>query len=240
MMNFPQRITVTDQDIDLSEMSESQKQFVIEFTDELLALYREKGRERIVVGIAGPSGAGKSVLAVLASKVGGRIDPAIPIIPISIDAFHFPNNYLDGSRDTSGDTLKVHKGRYDTYDVGLCEEKLRQFLSGARTTFPLYSRALHDPIPDRILIEGPALLLFEGLWILSDKDAWGKLRIFFSKTYFLDGDPEKLRTQAIARHVRGGRTEENSTRFYDQHDAANAELVRQTRTAADTELRWPL
>src|SRR3989338_4758997 len=120
--SFPDRIVVTDQEIDISELSGEEKSFALNFLKAVRALYRTQGKERIIVGIAGPSGAGKSLLAALAAKIGSE---TVPIMHISIDAFHYPNEYLESHFDVEGERLKEAKGRYDTYDVPFLVKKLK-------------------------------------------------------------------------------------------------------------------
>ena len=234
--SFPDRIVVTDQEIDISELSGEEKSFALNFLKAVRALYRTQGKERIIVGIAGPSGAGESLLAALAAKMSSG---GISVTHISIDAFHYPNTYLGGHVDQEGRSPKEVKGRYDTYDVPFLKGKLEQFLKGDVVAFPEYSRKLHDPVSNAINISGPSILLLEGLWLLFESHGWGDLRHYFAKVYFLDNKPEKLRQHTIERHVRGGKTQEEAEDFFDKSDMKNYDLVMKTQSRADAQLTWP-
>jgi len=232
---FPKEITVTGQQIDISHFSDKQKDFVINFTANLLTYYHELQKDRMVVGIAGPSGAGKSLLAALVKKLTQKV----PIVPLSIDAFHFSNLQLEQRSDGDGITLKDRKGRYDTYDVGALEQKLKKFTSGENVAFPEYSRKLHEPILDATIVaNGPCILIVEGLWLLYEDAGWQHIQQYLDRTYFLNDEPAKLRSHTIARHILGGRSPEDAERQYDASDAKNYELLIQTRTRADEELTW--
>lgn len=236
---FPSAVTVTDQTIDCTAMSMAKQQFIIDFTERAFAIYRESGKQRLCFGIAGPSGSGKSFLSVLVYELGKEIDPSIRIVPISIDAYHYPNTYLE-STVKDGTSLKQVKGRYDTYDVEALVTALEEYRHGNRVQFPLYSRKLHEPIANAISVaEQPTLLLVEGLWLLRKEAGWGNVRPFLDKTFYIDDVAEDSRERTLSRHIMGGRSEEDAKRQYEQSDAKNRELVIATKDSADELLAWP-
>ncbi len=247
---FPDHIIVTEQEVDCTHLSGERKEFIINFTKRLIALYKEGGNARQIYAIAGPSGSGKSYLSVLAQEVGKQIDESVSIVPVSIDAYHFPNEYLSqtkagggGEEEERGEslrTLKDVKGRYDTYDVPALLRDLEEFKSGSAVRFPLYSRRLHEPIQGEIKVpEGPAIVLIEGLWLLYPGAEWKDLPALYDHSYFLDDTPEALRERTISRHEIGGRERGDAERMYDESDAKNRALVLETKTYADEQLFWP-
>jgi pantothenate kinase len=191
----------------------------------------------MVFGIAGPSGAGKSYLSVLSEALMRELDPSVRVVPISIDAYHYPNEYL-ASRPSERGTLKDVKGRYDTYDVSALLYDLSEFRKGEKSVrFPVYSRKLHEPIPGAIKVDdGPTLLLVEGLWLLFEKGGWGEIRPLFDRIVYPDDDPSKLRERTVMRHERGGRAPDDAARHYDESDAVNRILVEATKARADETL----
>jgi pantothenate kinase len=234
-MKFPNEIIVTGQQIDISHFSDNQKKFVADFITNLLKYYRQSGKERIVVGIAGPSGAGKSLLAALAKELSSET----PVIPVSIDAFHFTNLQLENTKGGDGITLKDRKGRYDTYDVAALEQKLQKFTDGEKVTFPEYSRIQHEPISEVLIVpDGPCILLLEGLWLLYENSGWEQIHRYFAHTYFLDDAPAALRAHTILRHIHGGRSQIDAERHYDTSDVKNYQLLMQTKASADEQLTW--
>lgn len=236
---FPKKIVVTEQEIDVGELSTKEKEFVIELTRDAALRYEGFGKARAVFGIAGPSGAGKSVLATLMREVALAQEFPFRVETLSIDAFHFPNEYLAGEvRD--GVNLKAVKGRYDTYDTQLLGSELAHFRSGGAMRFPRYSRKIHDPVPGALNISEPkVLLLLEGLWLLYDHAGWKSVHDELDYAYFLDDDLERLRKHTVLRHVRGGREEKDAERFYEKCDMENYRLVMRTKKCADQFLSWP-
>lgn len=238
-MNFPKEVTVTDQCVDISNFSSFEKDFVVKIAKDIVDEYFQSGDSRRIVGIAGPSGAGKSLLSVLVQAVAKEHYPHIPIYPISIDAFHFHNDYLE-SHHAVGGTLKSVKGRNDTYDVAALEVMLKKFTDLEALSLPEYSRKLHEPISDVISIpEGPGILLIEGLWLLCEDYGWENIHHHLSRTYFLHDSKSTLREHTIKRHIAGGKSEREAAEQYDQNDRRNAELVMKTKNKADEELVWP-
>jgi pantothenate kinase len=111
---------------------------------------------------------------------------------------------------------------------------LNAFASGENVTFPAYSRKLHDPVPNSIRVEAKAaLLMVEGLWLLSDKGGWEQVRPLLDFCYFIDSDKERTKQAVIKRHMAGGRTYEDAARHYEEVDGRNSDLTLQTRHKAD-------
>ncbi len=237
---FPSEVTVTDQVIDCTLLSQEKKKFVIEFTRELLARYHDQAEYKVCYGIAGPSGSGKSFLSVLAREIGAQLDPSVVIVPVSIDAFHFPNTYLE-STIKEGKTLKQVKGRFDTYDVGELLAQLEKYKSSKGVIyFPEYSRKIHEPIQGAIRIEQkPTILLIEGLWLLYPEGVWGSVAPLLDYTYFIDDNEAESRMRTLNRHIVGGRDAADAQRHYDESDLLNRVLVLSTKHHASKLLIWP-
>src|SRR3989344_2721901 len=237
--SFPKLIMVNDQAIDLSHMSAEEKEFAVRFTDDAILRYERFGRPRALFGIAGPSGAGKSVLAAMLKEIAKEKKLPFRVETVSIDAFHFPNEYL-ATEERKGVNLKSVKGRYDTYDTQLLAGEFSRFREGAVMRFPHYSRKIHDPIPGAVTIAEPRTLLFiEGLWVLYDHAGWEFVRDELDYAYFLDDAPERLQRHVVGRHIRGGRTERAALQFYKASDLENYRLVMQTKKYADQFFSWP-
>jgi pantothenate kinase len=203
---FPASLAVTDQTIDISGFTTAQKTFYLNLFCETVQIYETMNKPRVAIGVAGPTGAGKSVLAVLFKELAKQVRLPFAFEVITIDAYHFPNSYLL-SRQSNGVPLKQVKGRFDTYDVQALARDLKSFASGGPIGFPVYSRRLHDPVPNSILITSQAtLLLVEGLWLLSNDGDWSRIRPLLEYCYFVDSDKERTRNAVIKRHMTGGRS----------------------------------
>jgi len=83
-------------------------------------------------------------------------------------------------------------------------------------------------------VETPAaLLLVEGLWLLSDHGDWAQVRPLLDFCYFIESDKERTQQAVIKRHMTGDRTYEDAARHYAEVDGRNSDLVLQTRHRAD-------
>ena len=232
-LEFPEALTVTEQLIDISGFTPAQKTFYRKLFWEMTGVYHDAKKSRVMIGVAGPTGAGKSVMTMLFKEFARQARLPFVFEVITIDAYHFPNSFLL-SHFSDGVPLKQVKGRFDTYDVGRLREDLTAFSSGKKVLFPTYSRKLHDPVKDSIHVDATAaLLMVEGLWLLSDKDGWGQVRPLLDYCYFIESDRERTKSAVIKRHMTGGRTPEDAARHYEQVDGKNSELVLQTRHNAD-------
>lgn len=238
-ISFPNQITVTGQVIECANFSDATKVFVIDFTKRLIGEFRKQNEQRMVFGIAGPSGSGKSTLSVLVKEVAKEISSDIDIVPISIDAFHFSNEYLEKTF-VDNVSLKQVKGRYDTYDVSALHADLAAFVGGRNVIFPEYSRMLHESQQNKIFInERPTILLIEGLWLLYGQSGWGSVAPLIDFVFYLDENEENSRKRTIVRHMSGGRTEEGAQKHYEESDALNRDVVLQTREQSDEIIVWP-
>jgi pantothenate kinase len=232
-LEFPKTLEVTEQTIDISGFTRKQKDFYLNLFWETVAFYTAAQKPRVAIGMAGPTGAGKSVVSMLFKALAGRAGLPFAFESVTIDAYHFPNRFLL-SHYSEGVPLKQVKGRFDTYDAAALIADLKHFAAGETVLFPVYSRKLHDPVPAGIRLETKAaLLVVEGLWLLSDFGVWGEVRPLLDFCYFIDSDPERTRSAVLQRHVTGGRTWESATKHYDEVDGRNADLVMQTRPKAD-------
>lgn len=232
-LDFPAALMVTEQTIDISGFTRRQKDFYRKLFWETAGVFHAAKKSRVIIGLAGPTGAGKSVVAALFEELAKRAGLPFAFAAITIDAYHFPNRYLL-SHFSEGVPLKQVKGRFDTYDVPALARDLKAFAAGATVSFPAYSRKLHDPVPDQIRVAAPAaLLLIEGLWLLSDLGEWPPIRPLLDFCFFIDSDTELTRQAVIKRHITGGRTLESAAKHYEEVDGRNSELVRGDRHKAD-------
>jgi pantothenate kinase len=232
-IQFPASLQVTEQRIDLSTLTQRQRAFYLNLFSEIVDIYKTTNKSRVVVGIAGPTGAGKSVVAVLLQNMAKQAGLPFALESITIDAYHYPNSYLY-SHFADGESLKKVKGRFDTYDARGLARDIKAFAGGERVSFPTYSRKLHDPVKDGVVVEAEkALLIVEGLWLLYDKAGWDAVGSLLDYAIFIDADREKVKESVLKRHITGGRTLKQATEHYELVDAKNSELVLTTRHKAN-------
>jgi putative kinase len=231
-MEFPASLQVTEQPVDLSALSTRQKDFYANLFSEMVEIYQAKQKPRVVLGVAGPTGAGKSVVAVLFKELAKQVDLPFVLESITMDAYHFPNQFLL-SHFAEGVSLKQVKGRFDTYDAAALARDLRAFSAGRRVSFPTYSRKLHEPVKDGIVVEaGRVLLIVEGLWLLYDRAGWENIGPLLDYSIFIEADVAGAREPVLRRHMMGGRTREDALRHYELVDASNSALVLTTKHKA--------
>jgi putative kinase len=232
-LQFPETIIVTDQVIDVSTLTDGQKQFYKDLFRELIGLYDAKGKSRLVVALTGPIGSGKSVIAELSREFAKQSDLPFRFETLGIDAFHYNNDYLM-SHEAEGRKLKDIKGRYDTYDVPKLVAALQDFRDGKEVSLPEYSRVIHEPVENMSHVaEGNALLLVEGQWVMHDTNGWEAVRPLVDYCYYIDAEKERVRSAVIRRHAVGGRTQEEAARYYDEVDSSNFVLTQASKGKAD-------
>lgn len=232
-INFPASLDITEQHIDVSFLSDRQKQFYVEFLGEMISIYKGKQKPRVIIGFIGPSGSGKSVVVELLKELSKQIQLSFKIETLGIDAYSFTNEYLS-SYFENGKPLKSFKGRYDTYDVAKLEEDLCSFTKGENISLPIYSRVLHDPVENSLFIEDEnVLLLVEGLWLLHDMGDWDTIANNLDYSFFITANKDEVKELTVKRHVAGGRTLEDATVYYDSVDAVNFDKVMSTKERAN-------
>lgn len=232
-ITFPTSIEVTEQTVDISYLTDIQKQFYINLLHELIALYSSQSKKRMVVGFAGPSGSGKSSMVEIIRELSQMAELPFRIETLGIDAYTYSDNYLLSHFD--GDiALKHFKGRSDTYNVEKLETDLSSFSLGKKVTLPTYSRKIHNPVENVIKIEEErTLLLVEGLWLLYDKNNWDSIFKKLDYSFFISANKDKVKELTIKRHISGGRSQVDALHYYETVDAKNYEEVLPTKEKAN-------
>ena len=232
-IKMPASLEVTEQHIDLSALTQRQKDFYLNLFSEIADIYKARNKSRLVLGIAGPTGAGKSVVAVLLQDLAKQAGLPFALESITIDAYHYPNSYLN-SHFADGEPLKTVKGRFDTYDAAQLAGDIEAFRQGQTVSFPTYSRKLHDPVKNGLIVKAKeALLIVEGLWLLYDKAGWEAVGSLLDHAIFIDGDKAKAKEPVVNRHMTGGRTLQDASRYYELVDSRNSDLVLTTKHKAN-------
>lgn len=230
---FPPALNVTEQEIDISMLTAEQKQFYIDLFKELVDIYQTNQKPRMVVGMAGPAGAGKSVIAAIFQEIAKQVSLPFRFESVGIDAFHYTNDFLIANM-SGGETLKNHKGRFDTYDVDKLVTSLMRFSRGEEVSLPKYSRKIHDPIENTVTIhEQNAVLLVEGLWLLYDQHGWDKVGELLDFSIFVEADKDKVKQGVVGRHMAGGRAPEEALEYYEANEEKNFDFIMQTKSKAD-------
>ena len=157
-------------------------------TDEFLN--RPAIKRPYVVAIAGSVAVGKSTTARLLKALLSRW-PAHPKVDlVTTDGFLHPNAEL-GARGLMG-----RKGFPESYDVRRMIQFLADIRSSGRGVAPTYSHHVYDIVPDADqVIDGPDILIFEGLNVLQLGTGPGAPRApftasdFFDLSIYIDAEP---------------------------------------------------
>ena len=232
-MKRPATLNVTEQTIDLSNLSPETWDYFVDMSNKIRERYLAIGKPRVVFALAGPGGAGKSVVSAIFAHLMSEGAQDFEFINVGADAYHYSNQKLvDLGR-------KEVKGRYDTYDIAALKSDLTDFKAGKSVQFPIYSRKIHEPIQNSLVCEAKnALLWLEGGWLLYPEEGWGELIKLYDYSYFITATEADVSTQVINRHIKGGRETEDAKNFYERSDVKNINLVLEKSLPADENLKF--
>ncbi len=226
-MKLPEKIKVTDQEIDLSVLTKVQQKYFIELAEHTKHKYLESGVVRYVVSISGPSGSGKSVLSVILEDLLQK-EEGFTCHALDLDAFHFSKTKL------AKNNLTEVKGRYDTYNIESMVGLLQSFKNNEEVLFPRYSRIDHEPHSGGSVVQpGNSILLLSGLWFQRDDEEWREVRRCVDYSISIEGDIDNFKQNTIDRHMRGSRTKTDAEEFYNNSDLKNTEEILRKSYSSD-------
>jgi len=229
-MQLPEQMNITEQVIDISNITDEQSTYYHKLAEELEEKYTALGQGRQIFTLSGPPGSGKSVISAILGHLYSD-NGSFNFANVGLDSFHFDNDTL-----VEKGLLNV-KGRYDTYDTDKLHSKLSLFKSGDDVLLPYYSRKNHNPIEDYLEISNPnVLMLLEGQWLLRNTPSWKNLREFYSFNLEVSGPVEVLAENVIDRHVRGGRNIDEAKRIYTENDLVNTKEIADNSVACDQKI----
>lgn len=232
---------------------ENVREIFLPLLGRLSAMQREKKR-RILVMLAAPPGAGKSTLAdflqALSRKKAGLAETGelcsaekeilaqdtdiTPITVIGMDGFHRRQEDLLSHtiiRDGEEIPLVRIKGAPVTFDLVRLTERIRRVRAGEECGWPEYSRLLHNPVEDALIVKGNIVLL-EGNYLLLDREGWRELADFADYTIRITADEAMLKERLVERKIKSGTKDEAARRFVEFSDMANVrECLEHTKEA---------
>jgi pantothenate kinase len=185
-------------------------------------------RRRFMVGIAGGPAAGKSTMAKAIVDELNRISSTEVAIYVPMDGFHKSAVVLKEEGTTP------IKGKPETFDEVALWKFLRDLKNFRRPlSGPVYSREQHDVIADAYVIDKQFIAVVEGNYLFLEQGCWSKIRKLFDYKLFIDV-PEKVAVDRLfARHLKGGKSNEEAARKIFEVDMKNFELVQPTAAFAD-------
>lgn len=197
----------------------------------------EKDR-RIIVFLAAPPAVGKSTFSIFMERFSKEIDGMIPIQHLSLDGFHYPNEYLNRHTiEMSGKTheLSEIKGMPETFNLESFKEYLDR-LKKENIKWPIYDRQLHDVVMDQVQVTSD-IVLIEGNWLLLDEPGWRDLKEKCDYSIFINAEEEQLKDRLINRKIKGGLTPQEALEFYKRSDGKNVKRVMDHPLEADLVLK---
>jgi hypothetical protein len=229
------RLTLDGTSIPLEISPEQLKTHYLPLAQYLIA--RTGSRRRVLAALAGPPAAGKSATAALLTAVINAISRSAFAVVVGMDGWHYPNTYLDTHTTwRSGEmvSLRQIKGAPETFDRSALHEFLQLTRTAGAVDFPVYSRLLHDPIPQAgKIVPETRLILIEGNYLLLDQPGWQELHWQFDIRMFVTAPREKLVAALRDRHLRGGKTPHQTDHHLAFSDLPNLELILNHSIAAD-------
>lgn len=180
-------------------------------------------QKRILVAVAGPPGCGKTAFAtLLVAVLNGEMQGEVAVL-IQQDGWHYPNVYLDTHTiQHNGEEIALRqlKGSPESYDTEAAYSFFVSIKAGEQKDYPVYSRQLHDPIPNAgSVMSNHHIVVLEGNYWLLKEDPWRQFHALFDECIFLTASSESLIDGLRQRHLRGGKTNE-----FIQHHMATVDL----------------
>ena len=195
------------------------------------------GCKRLLVAVAGPPGSGKTVFTtLLVATINAELGSENAVL-VQLDGWHYPNDYLDTHEiNQNGKIVKLSniKGSPETYDTKIAYQFLKYIKHGDQMSYPVYSRRLHNPIPDGGMMESKhQIAVIEGNYWLLQEDPWQRFQNLFDVRIFLSASREQLVDGLYQRHLRGGKTIEVTSRQIENVDLPNIDRVLRNSRNAD-------
>jgi hypothetical protein len=190
---------------------------------------------RRLIAIAGPPGCGKSTIALTITELLKQHNINAVVLPM--DGFHRKNSDLRANKTHIGKrevTLYDIKGAKETYDTAYLFKCIERLKRGEKFYWPIYSRSLHEPVENGILIDGKADVYFiEGNYLFLKTEPWSKLSSYFSLKIFIRSKKRFLRHRLISRKIKGGFSRREARDHYKLCDRRNIDEVLSNSTGFD-------
>jgi pantothenate kinase len=197
---------------------------------QLADLIRTRAKDhpgRFMVAVAGPPGAGKSTIA---ADLVARMGTGSRVVPM--DGFHYDDAVLNARG------LRARKGAPDTFDVAGFANLVARLAVEDEVAIPIFDRSMELSRGSADIV-GPQdrILVFEGNYLLLDKDPWLALAPKFHLTVMLDVSEDELIRRLTARWLHYGKTPEAAADWIASNDLPNIRRVLQGSRPADIRLQ---
>ncbi|KAF2962865.1 hypothetical protein GQX73_g10714 [Xylaria multiplex] len=200
--------------------------------------------QRFMIAIGGIPGSGKTTLSQIVTQAlnarHASLHPEIPeAVPVAafvpMDGYHLTRAQLSAMPDPV--TAHARRGAEFTFDgpafLSLVKA-LREPLTASSTTIfaPSFDHAVKDPKENDIAVRpGHRIVVFEGNYVVLDKEPWREAAGLMDECWFVDVDFDVARRRLVARHVKAGiaRDEEEARKRADENDLVNGRQIVENR-----------
>ncbi|KAI0173234.1 P-loop containing nucleoside triphosphate hydrolase protein [Hypoxylon sp. FL1284] len=195
--------------------------------------FESDGRQRVkrcLVALAGGPGSGKSTIAaIIADKVS---EQHVKCQVVSIEGFMKPQRELSEEQMTRRVAIETFDGEavLDMFRT------LRARGPGQELRAPSFDEEAREPVADDQRIEPDTeALIFEGIYLLADRDPWRRIERLVDEKWFVHVRPDLSRDRVAGRRTDKGicETREEALRQYDESDGLNNEFIAKNRYHTD-------
>lgn len=210
--------------------------------DRCIMLSKKHPDRAVFVGIAGTPGSGKSFISEQVMHAINRHpshDNNALCAIFTMDGYHLSRAQLK-EKTEKGDMFKTdetghvefkqmtfdevmqRRGASFTFSPEQFVHDLHVIRKNREGSFPGYSRAMHDPVPDQIHIHRHnKIILVEGLYLLSfDDPDWQSVQEIWDDRWYIDVSMTETRRRLVKRHLENW--SEDQTRYWGGDDGAAA------------------
>ena len=168
-----------------------------------------------------------------------EIIPGKTVKALGMDGFHKRQEYLLSHAviiDNERVPLVEIKGAPITFDLKKLTSSIERIANGEIFGWPVYDRVSHNPVEDRIKVDGDIIIL-EGNYLLLDTKGWRNLSSYADYTISIIADGEQLRERLITRkRASTGFSMEKVKKFVEFSDMSNVWLCLGNTKPADMQL----
>jgi pantothenate kinase len=152
-----------------------------------------------------------------------------------MDGYHLTRAQLSAMPDPT--TAHARRGAEFTFDGAsflFLVQRLREPLTPSSTTIfaPSFDHAVKDPKENDIAIQpGHRIVVFEGNYVVLDKEPWREAAELMDERWFVDVDFDVARRRLVTRHVKAGiaRDEQEARKRADENDLVNGKQIVENR-----------
>ncbi|KAI0509361.1 P-loop containing nucleoside triphosphate hydrolase protein [Xylaria bambusicola] len=197
---------------------------------------------RFMIAIGGIPGSGKTTLSQIVTQAlntrhASQHPGAEPIAAfVPMDGYHLTRAQLSAMPDPA--TAHARRGAEFTFDGPSFLSLVKALREPLTTTIfaPSFDHAVKDPKENDIAIQpGHRIVVFEGNYVVLDKEPWREAAGLMDECWFVEVDFEVARRRLVRRHVKAGiaRDEEEAGKRADENDLVNGRQIVENRVTVD-------